>query len=216
MMSEAYGLSLVAVLAALSIGIVRAAAVRPTALLALGIVGIFCAGFAAGHFTQRAQGWDRAGQVRTPTQWAGSAAGESVSIAPPSSERGLIVKNGSAVSVDIFDAAAAGVPGNHDTVDVPKGTLLKIAGWAADAEAGVPCRALYVAIGKVRFDVPYGSPRADVAAYYHNTAYTATGFSAQIPTSNLSRGPHAVKVECLSADGKTLFVLNRARGLVVD
>jgi hypothetical protein len=215
MMSEAYGLSVVVALAALSFGILRAASVRPTALLAVGIVGVFCVGYVAGHITQPAAGWNRAGQVRTPAQWAGSAAG-SVSMAAPSSDHGLIVKNGSKVSVDIFGVATSGVPGNHDTVDVSKGTALQIAGWAADAEAEAPCKALYLAIGKLRFNVPYGRARPDVAAYYHNSAYTTTGFSGQIPTNRLSKGSYPVKVECLSADGKTLFVLNHPRALVIE
>jgi hypothetical protein len=216
MMSEAYGLSLVAVLAALSFGILRAAVARPTALLAVGFIGVFFVGYVVGHMTPSANGWDRAGQVRTPAQWAGSAGGETVSLAAPSLGRGLIVKNGSKISIDILDAANAGTPGNRDTVDLPKGALLQIAGWAADAEADVPCKAVYLEIDKLRFDVPYGQPRRDVAAYYHNSAYAVTGYRAQIPTNRLSKGSYAVKVECLSADGKTLFVLNRARALVIE
>jgi hypothetical protein len=216
MMAEAYGLSLVVVLAALSFGLLRAAAVRPTALLAAGIVGVFCVGYVAGHISLRAEGWNQAGQVRTPALYTASTTGEAVSVVAPSSVRGLIFKNGDKISVDIFDAAAAGVSGNHDTVNLSKGASLKMAGWAADAGADAPCKALYVAIGKVRFDAPYGGPRPDVAAYYHNSAYTLTGFSAQIPTGRFPKGAYPVKVECLSADGKTIFVLNRPRAVVIE
>jgi hypothetical protein len=215
MIAEAYGLSVVVALAALTFGVLRAAALRPTVLLALGIVGVFCVGYAAGHLTQPPAGWNRAGQVRAPAQWAGSAVGETVSVAPPGVDRGLIIKTGGSVSVDIFDAASAGVLKNRETVEMNKGTMLKIAGWAADSQAEGPCRALYLTFGKVRFDVPYGLPRTDVAAYFHKPSYTATGYGALIPTSGFSKGSYVVKVECLSADGKTLFVLNRLRTVVI-
>jgi hypothetical protein len=215
MMAEAYDLSLLVALAALSFAVLRAAALRPTVLIAIGIAGVFCVGYVAGHITLPAGGWNRAGQVHAPAQWVGSVGGESAAVRAPSPDRRLIVKSGSKVSVDIFDLASAGVLGNRERVDVAKGASLKIAGWAADGEADAPCKALYVSIGKIRFEVPYGRPRADVAAYFHNTALTATGFSSQLPTGALPKGSNSLNVECLSPDAKTLFVLNHARTVVV-
>jgi hypothetical protein len=216
MMAEAYRLSLVAVLAALSFFIIRAAVTRPNVLLSVGIIGALCVGYVVGNLTQKPNGdWERVGLVRAPVQIPGSVEADRLALAPPALVRGLPTKNGQ-ISVDVFDDAGKGTLGNHDVVSIAKGAVLRIAGWGADAEAKEPCKALYLTIDKQRFIVPYGHARPDVAAYFHNPALAPTGFNAQIPTAKIPKGKHAVNIECLSADRKTLFTLALPRAVVVD
>jgi hypothetical protein len=214
--TEAYGLSLIAILAAFSFAIIRVASTRRSALLWLSVAGVFAAGFVLGRLRLREDDpWATAGPVRAQGPVIAANAGLETAAPAESSDRGLSVKKGGQIAVDIFDVADKPAPGQLDVVALPKGKPLTVAGWAADPDARTPCKAVFLTVGKARLEVPYGLARADVAAFYHDPDYLQTGFSARIPTQSLSKGSYPVTVECLAA-GNKLFVTDHPRTIVIE
>jgi hypothetical protein len=215
--SEAYGLSLIAILAALSFAIIRVASTRRSALLWLCVAGVFAAGYVLGHLRLRDDDpWATAGPVRPQVPVVAANAGfETSAPAQSVAERKLSVAKGGQIAVDVFDVADKPVPGKLDVVELPKGKPLTVAGWAADPEARSPCKALVLTVGNARLDVPYGLARADVAAFFHDPAYLQTGFNTQIPTGSFSKGSYRVTFGCL-ASGDKLFVTDHPRTIVVE
>jgi hypothetical protein len=217
MMTEAYGYTIVVVIAALSLALVRASAIRPTLLFVIIGAGIFILGFITGNVTHHAdEGWFQAGSVRPPVQPIGAISGEQVAdTATASLANGLAVKEDSRIAIEVFDDAASALV-SRPSLQLRRGANLQIAGWAADPAAGAPCKALYLGVGKMNVVLPYGFARSDVASYFHDEAYTSTGFSGKISTDQLPAGLSSIKVECLSATGKTLFVSTDQRTLVIQ
>jgi hypothetical protein len=214
--SDAYGLSLIAILAALSFAILRVASTRRSALLWLCVAGVFAAGYVLGHLQRREEDpWATAGPVRAQAPVVTGNAGLQTAAPADSLDPGLSVKKGGQIAVDIFDVADKPAPGQLDVVELPKGKPLTVAGWAADPDARSPCKAVFLMLGKARLDVPYGLARADVAAFFHDPAYLQTGFSTQIPTLSLAKGSYPVTLECLAA-GNKLFITDHPRTVVIE
>jgi hypothetical protein len=173
-------------------------------------------GLVVGTVTHHAdEGWSVAGKVHPVAETAGAVAGEFVAVPVALGTNNLPVKRGDAIGIEVF-APASGALTNRPAVELRRGAKLQVAGWAADATAGGPCKAVYVTIRDAHFGIPYGFTRGDVAAYFKNDAYTSTGFSGTVSTSTLPTGTTAVTINCLSADGKTVYAAPGTHELTID
>jgi hypothetical protein len=161
------------------------------------------------------EGWTVAGKVHPVAETAGAVAGEFVAVPAVLGTDGLPVKRGDAIGVEVF-APVSGALTNRPAVELRRGAKLEVAGWAADAPAGAPCKAVYVTIRGAHLGIPYGFARGDVAAYFKNDAFTSTGFSGTVATKTLPAGKSAVTINCLSADGKTVYVAPGDHELTID
>jgi hypothetical protein len=105
-----------------------------------------------------------------------------------------------------------GVPANNaGIVDVPAGTPLVFAGWAALTTG--PANSLCTIVdGRLTAnEISYNLPRPDVAATLGQPADLASGFNV---TLHLPAGKHVVDVGAVEADGKTVDALKLPMTLV--
>jgi hypothetical protein len=85
-------------------------------------------------------------------------------------------------------------------IDASDGELT-IGGWAVDPQAEVGAAGVYVSIdGKREVQCAYGLERKDVASFYNNPRYAASGWVVSIPPSLLEKGRHTLTLKVLSAD----------------
>jgi hypothetical protein len=63
-----------------------------------------------------------------------------------------------------------------------------IAGWAVDTVAGKPGEKMHFRVNGEPVECGYGVPRADVAEYLKNGAYTNSGYGCTVPTNLLKPG----------------------------
>jgi len=91
---------------------------------------------------------------------------------------------------------------------VPAGSPFEVTGWAVDAVAGAPARAVAVKIdNRQQVWAHYGLRRPDVAAALENPIFEKSGFSATIPA--LPPGLHTLELTIVTADGGSYFKANR-------
>jgi hypothetical protein len=74
---------------------------------------------------------------------------------------------------------------------------LVASGWAADFAAG-PVSGVEIAIDQKPYAATYGLDRPDVAAALKNPAYAKSGFQFTIPSSQFSKGAHAITVRIIN------------------
>jgi hypothetical protein len=79
-----------------------------------------------------------------------------------------------------------------------------VSGWAADFAAG-PVAGVEIAIDQKPYAASYGLDRADVAAALKNPAYAKSGFQFTMPSSQFSKGVHAVAVRIINNDRSGYF-----------
>src|SRR5260370_3013459 len=74
-----------------------------------------------------------------------------------------------------------------------KGTMLRVAGWAADTATAAPVQNVTVFVdGNSVGTATLGAPRPDVANSLGRSDYTNSGWSFLMSTSSLSVGQHTV------------------------
>jgi hypothetical protein len=76
-----------------------------------------------------------------------------------------------------------------------------MAGWAVDHQAEAGAGGVYVGIdGRKEVRAVYGLQRKDVASFYSNPRYAASGFVVSIPTSLMGKGRHTLTLKVIRAD----------------
>src|SRR6185437_14290487 len=89
-----------------------------------------------------------------------------------------------------------------------------ITGWAADRQQGAPVTQVQILIdGNVVGNATLGLLRAEVAAYYNNPVYTASGWSFTTPASGLSPGTHTVSA--IATDSLNLSTTLRSQTFTI-
>jgi hypothetical protein len=102
------------------------------------------------------------------------------------------------------------------TVDVPRGSLLFVRGWAYDIAAGRPANAIFGLIdGRTAFEAKYRLNRPDVAEHRGSAQLAPVGFSIQIPTVEFERGRHSLEIVAMAADGEHLLHSSCRLALIV-
>jgi hypothetical protein len=109
-------------------------------------------------------------------------------------------------------AAAAPPFGNLDraadsttsSTTIPQTDSLLVRGWVADVTDGAPLSNVKVYIDGVLIGTPtLGIARPDVAAAYHNTAYTNSGYQLLYSAASLALGSHAVTVVAIDSGSRS-------------
>lgn len=78
-------------------------------------------------------------------------------------------------------------------------------GFGFDPVAKAPAKGVDLVIDGKAYAAAYGVSRMDVASYFKVPGLVATGYSATLPAGALAKGPHAVAVRVIAADGKGYF-----------
>jgi hypothetical protein len=79
--------------------------------------------------------------------------------------------------------------------------MIRVSGWAVDAEAGREAGGVFLSIdGKLDVPVSYGSTRADVARHFGNAQYERSGFSGTLLASRLGKGHHSLHLKIVTTD----------------
>jgi hypothetical protein len=94
-----------------------------------------------------------------------------------------------------------------NTLMVPKGDYMQIAGWAVDMMAQAPASdVLFIVDGKKIYNQPaYGLDSWQPVEKWHNSKYRFSGFNTLIPTKDLSPGWHSLSAKVLSGNGQFLY-----------
>jgi subtilase family serine protease len=96
------------------------------------------------------------------------------------------------------------VDSRTSSATIQQSDSLMVSGWAADPTDGAPISNLKIYIdGNSICTPPLRFPRADVAAYYNNPAYTNSGYQIFYPAATLAIGTHAVTVVAIDTGGRS-------------
>jgi hypothetical protein len=82
---------------------------------------------------------------------------------------------------------------------------LLLDGFGFDPVAKLPAKGVDLVVDGKIYGARYGAARQDVANYFKAPALVNVGFTASLPSGNLSVGPHVVVVRVISADGRGYF-----------
>lgn len=85
------------------------------------------------------------------------------------------------------------------TVPLSGADGFKITGWAVDEPNNSPAAAVDLLVDDTAFPTFYGSDRADVARYFGQPTYFATGFLTMIPPHAVSAGAHRISMRVVAA-----------------
>jgi hypothetical protein len=83
--------------------------------------------------------------------------------------------------------------------------LVRVNGWAVDAEAEDVAGGVYISVGGERYPIRYGIDRRNVAAQYNVPAYAESGFEGYIAVSELEPGTHEVSFFVLTNDREAYY-----------
>lgn len=100
-------------------------------------------------------------------------------------------------NVDFIDQAFSPNPA---TPVVIKGPTIKIAGFAVDQARGEAAAGVVVVVGDHVFPATFGAERPDIAKALNNPKYLHSMYVAEVPTSSVPKGRHAVKLRVVAAD----------------
>jgi hypothetical protein len=103
-----------------------------------------------------------------------------------------------------FGSLGAAVDSVTSSTTVSQSDSVKVDGWVADQTDGAPLSNVTVYIDGIPVGTPaLGIARPDVAAAYHNTAYTNSGYKMLYPATSLSLGAHQVTVVAIDSGGRS-------------
>jgi hypothetical protein len=100
---------------------------------------------------------------------------------------------------------AAQDPLNRQPAVTPAAEPILIAGFAFDPAAKLPGKGVDVVIDGKAYGTGYGVSRQDVSAYFKTPALEHSGFTVTLPAATLAKGPHALVLRVIAADGKGYF-----------
>jgi hypothetical protein len=84
-------------------------------------------------------------------------------------------------------------------------TTISSAGWCIDQIAGKTAGGLYFLIDGRAYPAFYEVPRDDVASFFHNHAYTRSGYVTTVVTGPLAPGRHTFALVALAHDRRRSF-----------
>ena len=87
-------------------------------------------------------------------------------------------------------------------VHVPAAGEIKLAGWAVDRVHGRAATGLGVVIEGQEYPALYGSQRKDVAVYFKQPGFEASGFLFQMPASKAGAGRHELRLRIYVGGGQ--------------
>lgn len=90
------------------------------------------------------------------------------------------------------------------------GPLVKIEGWAFDAEAKEAAAGVWVEIDGTAYPADYGYERRSVVDHFHNEAVARSGFSCEVPISSLVPGSHSLSLLVLSKNKDKFYQSEKA------
>lgn len=99
--------------------------------------------------------------------------------------------------------ATAPDPLNKQPAVIAAGQPVTIGGFGFDAVTKQAAKGVDLVIDGKAYGVTYGSPRADVAAFYKTPALTNVGYGVTFPADSFAKGDHVIVVRVVSADGKS-------------
>jgi hypothetical protein len=101
-----------------------------------------------------------------------------------------------------FGSLDSAVGATTNTSTVPQGTNLVVKGWAADQQDGAPVNHVTVLIdGTSVGNATLGFSRPDVAAYFNNSSYNASGYQLNYNIGTLALGAHSVTAVAYDSAG---------------
>lgn len=100
---------------------------------------------------------------------------------------------------------AAPDPVNKQPAATPGDLPILLNGFGFDPVAKVPAKGVDLVIDGKAYGATYGGSRADVASYFKAPALARTGYTMTLPAGTLAKGPHALVVRVIAADGKGYF-----------
>ena len=100
---------------------------------------------------------------------------------------------------------AAQDPLNRQPASTSAAQPILIDGFAFDPAAKLPAKGVDVVIDGKAYGTAYGAPRQDVSAYFKTPALEPSGFAVTLPAATLAKGPHALVLRVIAADGKGYF-----------
>lgn len=93
---------------------------------------------------------------------------------------------------------------NGQQQSLPQGGLLQVQGWAVDQEDGSPIAQVVLLIdGAPSGQATLGLSRPDVANVFGNPAWTNSGWTLTVPTTNLSVGKHVATARLYDSSGNS-------------
>jgi len=103
-----------------------------------------------------------------------------------------------------FGSLGAAVDSVTLSTTVSQSDSVMIDGWVADPTDGAPLGNVTIYIDGISAGAPtLGIARKNVAAVYHNSAYTNSGFKMLYPATSLSVGTHVVTVVAIDSGGRS-------------
>ena len=100
---------------------------------------------------------------------------------------------------------AAPDPVNRQPAATPGDVAIVLSGFGFDAVAKVPAKGVDLVIDGKAYGAAYGGSRPDVASYFKTPPLALTGYTVTLPAGTLPKGPHALVVRVIAADGKGYF-----------
>lgn len=129
-------------------------------------------------------------------------AAPTVTVTPPASA-GLPKRAEMAViSLDLINDAQD--PLNRPAT-IKAGVPVTFSGFGFDPVAKAPGKGLDIVVDGVAHGTTYGQERQDVAGYFKTEAVMKTGFTATLPASVNTPGPHKAIIRVVAADGAAYF-----------
>lgn len=129
-------------------------------------------------------------------------AAPTVKVAPPASA-GLPKRAEMAViSLDLINDAQD--PLNRPAA-IKAGVPVTFSGFGFDPVAKAAGKGLDIVVDGVAYGTTYGHERQDVAGYFETEAVIKTGFTATLPASVNTPGPHKAIIRVVAADGAAYF-----------
>lgn len=94
------------------------------------------------------------------------------------------------------------LPLGKPPVRLPRGSGLRLAGWAVDREARGGAAAVELVLDGTRYRCRSGLPRGDVAEFFNAAGFANAGFECLLPAGSLVPGEHTLKLWIVLADGE--------------
>jgi Predicted membrane protein (DUF2142) len=99
-----------------------------------------------------------------------------------------------------------------ETAAIPPGRdVVIIRGWAVDRAAGTVAKGVEVELDGRPYRARYGLERNDVALRLGQASYRFSGFEAQIPVAEVSRGLHTIALRIVASEERS-YVIPESRG----
>ncbi len=94
---------------------------------------------------------------------------------------------------------------NRQPAATPADAPITLNGFGFDPVAKVPAKGVDLVIDGKAYAATYGGSRPDVARYFKAPGLVLTGYTMTLPAGALAKGPHAVIVRVIAADGAGYF-----------